>query len=149
MKIAVNGGLNISVLDGWWCEAHTPHNGWAIGRGEEYDDEETQDAVESQALYDLLEKEVVPIFYDRGADGVPRKWIQKMKASMRTVCPVFNSHRMVQEYTERFYLPGIAKGRKLMASGSPRRGTRSRCSRSRWTGSASTAWAPTCRCAPP
>ncbi len=116
MKIAVNGGLNISVLDGWWCEAHTPHNGWAIGRGEEYDDEETQDAVESQALYDLLEKEVVPIFYDRGADGVPRKWIQKMKASMRTVCPVFNSHRMVQEYTERFYLPGIAKGRKLMAS---------------------------------
>ncbi|MFW6161197.1 MAG: alpha-glucan family phosphorylase [Planctomycetota bacterium] len=117
MKIAVNGGLNISILDGWWCEAYRPENGWAIGRGEEYDDEETQDAVESQALYDILEKEVVPTFYQRGSDGLPRKWIQKMKASMRTVCPEFNTHRMVQEYTERFYVPGIRKGRKLLASG--------------------------------
>ena len=117
MKIAVNGGLNISVLDGWWCEAYTPQNGWAIGRGEEYDDEETQDVVESQALYDILEKEVVPTFYDRGADGLPRKWTQRMKASMRSVCPVFNAHRMVQEYTDRFYVPGIARGRKLLADG--------------------------------
>ena len=117
MKVAVNGGLNISVLDGWWCEAHTPQNGWAIGRGEEYDDEEAQDVVESQALYDILEKEVVPTFYDRGADGLPRKWTQRMKASMRSVCPVFNSHRMVQEYTDRFYVPGIARGRKLLADG--------------------------------
>jgi len=117
MKIAVNGGLNISVLDGWWCEAHTAQNGWAIGRGEEYDDEEAQDVVESQALYDILEKEVVPTFYDRGADGLPRKWTQRMKASMRSVSPVFNSHRMVQEYTDRFYVPAIARGRKLLADG--------------------------------
>ena len=117
MKIAVNGGLNISVLDGWWCEGYTPENGWAIGRGEEYDDEETQDAVESQALYDLLEKEVVPMFYDRGGDGLPRKWIDKMKASMRSVCPVFNTNRMVQEYAQRFYVPGVIRGRKLLADG--------------------------------
>ncbi|MFP4056049.1 MAG: alpha-glucan family phosphorylase [Candidatus Brocadiia bacterium] len=117
MKVAVNGGLNVSVLDGWWCEGYTPENGWAIGRGEEYDDHETQDAVESQALYDLLEKEAIPLFYDRASDGVPHDWVRKMKASLRTVCPVFNANRMVHEYTERFYLPGIRRGRKLLADG--------------------------------
>jgi len=114
MKVAVNGGLNISILDGWWCEGYTPENGWAIGMGEEYDDHEAQDAIEGQALYDLLEKEVIPMFYDRGSDGLPRKWIQKMKASMRTVCPVFNTNRMVHEYMERFYLPAIHRGRRLL-----------------------------------
>ena len=116
MKIAVNGGPNISILDGWWCEGYAPENGWAIGRGEEYDDPEVQDAVESQALYDLLEEEVVPTFYERGGSGVPRKWVQMMKANLRRVCPVFNTNRMVQEYTERLYLPALDRARTLCAN---------------------------------
>jgi len=114
MKVAVNGGLNISVLDGWWCEGYNRDNGWAIGMGEEYTDHELHDAVESQALYDLLEKEVVPLFYDRGADGLPRRWTRMMKNSLRTLCPVFNSNRMVLEYTDLFYIPGIRRSRKLL-----------------------------------
>ena len=117
MKIAANGGINISILDGWWCEGYTPENGWAIGRGEEYTDTELQDAVESQALYDLLEKEVIPTFYERGADGVPHGWVRKMKATLRTVIPMFNTNRMVHEYTERAYVPGILRGRDLLAEG--------------------------------
>ena len=116
MKIAVNGGPNISVLDGWWCEGYAPENGWAIGRGEEYDDPEAQDALESQALYDLLEQEVVPTFYERRGSGVPRKWVQMMKANLRSVCPVFNTNRMVQEYAERLYLPALGRARKLGAN---------------------------------
>ncbi|MEW6358683.1 MAG: alpha-glucan family phosphorylase [Planctomycetota bacterium] len=117
MKVAVNGGLNMSILDGWWCEGYTPDNGWAIGTGEEYQDTAMQDAVESEIVYELLEKEVIPMFYERGADGLPRKWIQMMKASMRTVCPVFNTNRMVQEYADRFYLPGVRRARRLLTDG--------------------------------
>ncbi|NOZ19541.1 MAG: glycosyltransferase family 1 protein [Planctomycetes bacterium] len=117
MKIAVNGGLNMSVLDGWWCEGYTPDGGWAIGTGEKYENAGAQDAVESEIAYELLEKEVIPMFYERGPDGLPRKWIRMMKASMRTVCPMFNTNRMVQEYTERFYLPGIHRSRRLLADG--------------------------------
>ncbi|MBP8128450.1 MAG: alpha-glucan family phosphorylase [Candidatus Hydrogenedentes bacterium] len=106
MKAAANGALNISVPDGWWCEAAIPGvNGWNIGLGETYDTIEEQDNVESQALYEILEQEVVPTFYDRGRDGLPREWIARMKAAIRTISPVFNTHRMVQEYTDRFYLP--------------------------------------------
>mgnify|MGYP005838278917 CR=1 FL=1 len=115
MKIAANGGLNISVLDGWWDEAYIPGNGWAIGRGEEYTDEEKRDAAESQFLYDLLEHEVIPLFYDRGADGVPTGWVKMMKAALRTINPVFNTNRMVHEYTEKLYVPGILRGRALRA----------------------------------
>jgi len=106
MKAAANGALNISVPDGWWCEAAIPGvNGWNIGMGETYDTIEEQDNVESQALYEILEQEVVPTYYDRGRDGLPREWIARMKAAIRTICPIFNTHRMVQEYTDRFYLP--------------------------------------------
>ena len=106
MKAAANGALNISVPDGWWCEAELlGENGWSIGRGETYQDPNEQDLVESEALYDILEKEVVPIFYDRGRDGLPREWIQRMKTAIRTICPVFNTNRMVQEYADRFYIP--------------------------------------------
>jgi len=90
-----------------------PDNGWSIGHGEEYEDHEYQDEVESHAIYDLLEKEVVPLFYERGTDELPRGWIARMKASMRTVCPVFNTDRMVHEYTERFYLPASGRARDL------------------------------------
>ena len=106
MKAAANGALNISIPDGWWCEAEfLGDNGWSIGRGERYDSTAEQDRVESEALYEILEKEAVPIFYDRGRDGLPRAWIARMKAAIRTICPVFNTYRMVQEYADRSYIP--------------------------------------------
>ena len=105
MKVACNGGLNMSILDGWWDEGYNKENGWAIGSGEMYDDTQYQDQVESQAMYDTLEKEVVPLFYDRGTDGLPRLWIEKMKESLATLSSEFNTSRMVREYAERFYLP--------------------------------------------
>lgn len=108
MKVVVNGGLNASILDGWWDEAYARDRGWAIGSGEEYTDAALQDQIESDALYDLLEEEIVPLFYDRGPDGLPRGWIDRMKSSMRALCPKFNANRMIREYTERFYLPAIA-----------------------------------------
>ncbi len=103
MKVSANGGLNLSIPDGWWDEAYTPEVGWAIGNGELYDDTEYQDRVESEAIYDLLEKEIVVLFFDRRNSNLPRKWIAKMKQAMRSLCPVFNSNRMVGEYAQRFY----------------------------------------------
>jgi starch phosphorylase len=109
MKAVANGVLNLSILDGWWAEAYTPEYGWAIGHGEEYEDPAYQDAVESAALYDALEKEVVPLFYARGRDGLPRGWIAKMKASMRALAPFFSTNRMVQEYATSLYLPAARR----------------------------------------
>ncbi len=117
MKVVPNGGLNISVLDGWWAEAYNQKNGWAIGRGEEYDDHNYQDEVESHSLYNILEKEVIPAFYNRGADQLPREWIAKIKDSMKTICPQFNTNRMVREYTEKFYLSAHKNYRKFSESG--------------------------------
>jgi starch phosphorylase len=106
MKAAANGALNISIPDGWWCEAEDlGKNGWSIGKGEDYESLEEQDAVESEALYEILEHEVVPMYYDRGQDNLPREWISCMKDAIRTIGPVFNTYRMVQEYSDRFYLP--------------------------------------------
>ncbi len=105
MKAAVNGAINLSILDGWWDEGYDGSNGWAIGSGEDYQDTDYQDQVESQALYNILENEVVQMFYARGRDGLPREWIRRMKNTMRTVCPIFSATRMVREYTERLYLP--------------------------------------------
>jgi len=105
MKVAANGGLNLSVLDGWWAEGFTLDVGWAIGQGEEYDDAEYQDEVEASTLYDLLEKAVVPLFYARGRDQLPRQWIAMMKASLQHLAPQFNTDRMIREYCERFYIP--------------------------------------------
>jgi starch phosphorylase len=104
MKVIFNGGINFSVLDGWWCEGYNVNTGWAIGLGEEYDNLDYQDEVEANAVYDTLEKEIVPLFYDRGRDGIPRGWVAKMKNSIKTLAPMFNSNRMVQEYTEKFYV---------------------------------------------
>ncbi|HVR76323.1 MAG TPA: alpha-glucan family phosphorylase [Planctomycetota bacterium] len=105
MKAGMNGTLNLSILDGWWCEGYDGDNGWAIGHGEEHADREYQDQTESTILYDLLEKEIIQSFYSRGPDGLPRDWIQKMKASVRTICFRFSTNRMVEEYAERIYLP--------------------------------------------
>ncbi|HXE76195.1 MAG TPA: alpha-glucan family phosphorylase [Candidatus Xenobia bacterium] len=106
MKVVCNGGLNLSVLDGWWVEGYQhPEAGWAIGRGEEYADPNYQDYVESNLLYEILEKDVVPLFYDQGPDGLPRGWIAKMKKSMRLLGPTFSATRMLWEYSEKYYLP--------------------------------------------
>ncbi|MDX9976227.1 MAG: alpha-glucan family phosphorylase, partial [FCB group bacterium] len=121
MKAGANGGLNISIPDGWWCEAETlGENGWSIGRGESYENNDEQDRIESETLYELLEREIVPTFYDRGRDGLPRMWVQRMKTAIRTICPVFNTHRMVQEYAQRFYLPLAARREGLLANGRKR-----------------------------
>jgi starch phosphorylase len=104
MKACVNAVLNFSVLDGWWCEGYETSNGWAIGHGEIYDDQELQDQVESDGIYEILEHDIVPTYYDRGGDDLPRRWIEKMKSTLKTLCPVFNTDRMVKEYTNRFYI---------------------------------------------
>ncbi len=113
MKVPPNGGINLSILDGWWCEGYEQGNGWTIGGGEDFEDEVYQDEVESTALYDLLEKEIVPIFYDRSSDDVPREWTRIMKNSMRTVNAEFNTNRMVEEYTQRFYVPALENAQRL------------------------------------
>jgi starch phosphorylase len=106
MKASANGAINLSVLDGWWDEAYNPQVGWAIGQGEEYKDTKYQDEMESVNIMELLEKEVVPLFYDRSKDGLPRGWINMMKTSMKQLCPFFNTNRMVADYTDSFYVPG-------------------------------------------
>jgi len=117
MKAAANGVLNCSVLDGWWVEGYQPDLGWAIGRGEVYSDPNHQDQLESMALYDLLEKQIVPLFYDRGIDQVPRNWITRMKNCMRRLAPVFNTNRMVSEYAEKFYIRALDRGLLLAEDG--------------------------------
>ena len=115
MKAAVNGALNMSTLDGWWCEGYKPEGGWAIGTGQSYEDVNYQDAVESQAIYDILENEVIPLFYTRSADKLPRAWIRRVKNSIKFIAPQFNTHRMIAEYTRRFYNPAMTKYNQLTA----------------------------------
>jgi starch phosphorylase len=115
MKVSCNGGINMSVLDGWWVEGYTQLNGWAIGAGEEYTDLNYQDDVESRAIYDLLEQEIVPLFYNRSTDGLPRGWLKVMKQSISTICPFFNTNRMVQEYIEECYWPSAQRHGSLTA----------------------------------
>jgi glycogen phosphorylase len=126
MKAAANGVLNLSTLDGWWAEAWAALGGrrgvggWAIGSGESQLDHEEQDRLEAAALYSLLEREIVPAFYDRGADHVPRQWVQWMRQSIARLCPVYNMARVVQAYTERYYLPGADRTARLLANGAER-----------------------------
>lgn len=115
MKACVNGGLNLSILDGWWCEGYTGDNGWAIGAGEEYTDLTYQDDIESRLIYDLIQQEIVPLFYTRGNDGLPRGWIKAMKRSMSTCCPVFNTNRQVQEYMEKCYQPSADRYHRMIS----------------------------------
>jgi starch phosphorylase len=104
MKAAANGVLNLSVLDGWWPEAYASGTGWPIGWGEEYDDLDYQDAVEGHLLYDTLEREVIPLFYKRDAEGIPRAWVKNIKTTLKRLGFAFSSNRMVAEYTDRCYL---------------------------------------------
>jgi starch phosphorylase len=117
MKAALNGVLNCSTLDGWWDECFDGRNGWAIGMRETYDDPAYQDRIEASALYDLLEREVVPRFYDRSEGPVPRRWVERIKASIASLGPRVTADRMVRDYVEHFYEPAAASGRK-MAEGS-------------------------------
>jgi starch phosphorylase len=105
MKVLVNGGLNLSELDGWWAEAYRPEVGWAIGDGQEHGDDPDWDAREAEQLYRLLEEEVIPAFYDRDPGGIPKSWVARMRLSMAELTPRFSTNRMVREYVERLYLP--------------------------------------------
>jgi len=117
MKAAANGVLNLSILDGWWDEGFEPGLGWAIGSGEEYEDEEAQDQVEAHDLYQVLERQVVDLFYSRGAVGLPRGWIRYMKANLAKLCPVFNTHRMLEDYADLAYVPAAETCNALRSDG--------------------------------
>src|SRR5579872_893770 len=112
MKVLVNGGLNLSELDGWWAEAYTPEVGWALGDGQEHGDDPAWDAIDANALYDLLEKQVIPEFYNRNQEGVPVAWIAKVRESMARLTPRYSANRAVRQYTEEFYLPAAGNFRK-------------------------------------
>ncbi|MFN2436642.1 MAG: alpha-glucan family phosphorylase, partial [Desulfotignum sp.] len=113
MKAAANGGLNLSILDGWWCEGYDDTRGWRIGNGTDYDDPEYQDEVESQALFNVLENDAIPVFYDCKRGNPPKRWIQMMKAAMKMAITDFSSDRMVREYTARFYISAAGNLRDL------------------------------------
>jgi starch phosphorylase len=116
MKVLVNGGINLSELDGWWAEAYSPEVGWALGDGEEHDDDPAWDAIEAEALYDLLEREVIPEFYHRDEQGIPGAWVSRVRESMGRLTPRFSTNRAVREYTEQFYLPAATTYRERAAA---------------------------------
>ncbi|MBW4574212.1 MAG: alpha-glucan family phosphorylase [Aphanothece sp. CMT-3BRIN-NPC111] len=122
-KVCFNGGINCSVLDGWWCEGYQAGadgkgiNGWAIGEDAHTSDQELQDRIDSESLYQLLEEEIVPLYYDQDANGIPHRWIQMMKTSIKTNAPLFNTDRMVADYVTQMYAPGCSAGAKpILAS---------------------------------
>jgi starch phosphorylase len=108
MKVLVNGGLNLSELDGWWAEAYAPSVGWALGDGGEHDEDPARDAIEASQLYDLLENQVIPEFYARDENDIPRRWLERVRESMATLSPLYSANRSVREYVERCYLPAAA-----------------------------------------
>ena len=111
-KVPINGGINLSVLDGWWCEGYKGDNGWAIGSEHDHGTTELQDHQDAVDLYDLLQNQIIPLFYDRNPEGLPLGWIQKMKASMATNTPRFSAARMVRDYIIQAYLPHAPKMKK-------------------------------------
>jgi glycogen phosphorylase len=117
MKVLVNGGLNLSELDGWWAEAYSPEVGWAIGDGREHGDDLSWDAIDAETLYALLEKEVVPEFYARDERRIPRRWVARMRASMARLTPTFSANRVVRQYTDERYLSAAAAFRRRHENG--------------------------------
>ena len=116
MKVLVNGGINLSELDGWWAEAYTPEVGWALGDGQEHGDDAAWDAAEAEALYDRLERQVIPEFYTRDEQGIPTAWVARMRESMARLTPHFSASRAVREYTEQHYLPAASAYRGRAAA---------------------------------
>ncbi|MGM0502239.1 MAG: alpha-glucan family phosphorylase [Bacillota bacterium] len=113
-KVSANGGLNLSVLDGWWVEGYNGKNGWAIGYEAEYEDRYKQDQIDSESLYSILENEIVPLYYDHDSEqGVPVEWVKRMKNAMITTAPVYSTDRMVQEYTGNLYMPAYNRGKEV------------------------------------
>lgn len=117
MKVLVNGGLNLSELDGWWAEAYAPEVGWALGDGREHGEDPAVDAAEAEAMYTLLESEIVPSFYARDAQGIPAAWVARMRESMARLTPLFSANRVVRDYTDRFYLPAATRYHARLADG--------------------------------
>jgi starch phosphorylase len=117
MKVLVNGGLNLSELDGWWAEAYTPEVGWALGDGQEHGDDPACDATDAETLYDLLERNVIPEFYTRDGNGIPTAWVARMRESMARLTPRFSTNRAVRQYVEQHYLPAAAAYRERAANG--------------------------------
>jgi starch phosphorylase len=115
MKVLVNGGINLSELDGWWAEAYAPEVGWALGDGQEHGDDPAWDVIEAEALYGLLEHEVIPEFYTRDEQGIPRAWVNRMRESMARLTSRFSSNRAVREYTEQYYFPAASAYRERAA----------------------------------
>ena len=115
MKSAVNGGLNVSILDGWWCEGYAENRGWRIGNGDDFDDPGYQDTIESQALYNVLENDVIPTFYEKTEGDIPMRWVRMMKEAMKMVMRDFSALRMIQNYQHRFYLPAARRLNELLA----------------------------------
>ena len=111
MKVLANGGLNFSELDGWWAEAYSPNVGWAIGDGAEHGDDPAWDATEANAVYSILEEEVIPEFYDRDEAGLPSRWLGRIRESMATLAPQFSAGRAIREYAEAHYIPAAASYR--------------------------------------
>jgi starch phosphorylase len=116
MKVLVNGGLNLSELDGWWAEAYVSDLGWAIGDGQEHGNDPAWDAAEAEALYERLEREVIPEFYNRNKKGIPVAWVHRMRESMARLTPHFAADRAVREYTEQHYLPAAVACQSRVAN---------------------------------
>jgi starch phosphorylase len=116
MKVLVNGGINLSELDGWWAEAYAPDLGWALGDGQEHGNDPAWDAAEAEMLYDLLEHNVIPEFYARDGRGIPKAWVARMRESMARLTPGFSADRTVREYTEQHYLPSATAIRSREAN---------------------------------
>jgi len=115
-KACINGVLNFSVMDGWWCEGYNGQNGWVIGDDTPYDNEQHQDDADSKSLYEALERDIIPLYYNRDERGIPTRWIKRMKESIKSLTPVYGTHRMLMEYTDKMYLPCIRRNVSIRES---------------------------------
>ncbi|HBR03919.1 MAG TPA: alpha-glucan phosphorylase [Ruminiclostridium sp.] len=115
-KACINGVLNFSIMDGWWCEGYNGSNGWAIGDDTPYDNEHQQDDSDSKFLYEVLERDIIPLFYNRDENGIPVGWAKRIKESIKSLTPIYSTHRMVKEYTEKMYMPSILRNIRIRES---------------------------------
>ncbi len=117
MKAALNGSLNLSILDGWWAEFYDEENGWAIPSADSAGDGAERDKLEADSMYDLIEHQIAPRFYDRGKNGVPTRWVESIRHTLATLSPALSADRMVKEYVERLYMPAAAGEKVVSADG--------------------------------